>query len=158
MAEWAGPDWGDVRFRRDEVLQLFRDHLAFAALPQTTTETILRQAEPTLLARWQPVLAHTGAEIAAQETDEQPASTATARQKLAIPNKPGGSGKKIAAATEAIMHAVQAGHVTLDRVRRMKQKELVGLYPNAGRTTLAQAREAALAKLGTAGHSDKSRT
>jgi hypothetical protein len=156
LAEWAGPDWGDVRFRRDEVLQLF--HLAFPAPPQTTTENILRQAEPTLLARSQPLLAHTEAEITARETDEQPASTATARQKLAIPNKPGGGGKKIVAATEAIMHAVQAGRVTLDCVRRMKQKELVGLYPNAGRTTLAQAREAALAKLCTAGHSDKSRT
>jgi hypothetical protein len=159
LAEWAGPDWGDVRFRRDEVLQLFRDHLAFAAPPQTTTETILRQAEaPTLLPRWRPVLARTGAEIAAQELDEHPASTATARQKLAIPNKPGGGGKKIAAATEAMVHAVQAGCVTLDRLRRMRQKELVGLYPNARRTTLARAREAALAMLGPARHSDKFRT
>jgi chaperonin GroEL len=80
------------------------------------------------------------------------------RERLAIRNKPGVGGKKLAAAAEAMARAVQEGRVAFDTLRRMKQKELVSLYPNAGRTTLAQSREAALAELKGSGYSDKTLT
>jgi len=123
--EWAGPDWGDVRFRLNEVRELLRD--------QTGTQAALLE-------------------------DEHRASMATARQKLAIPNKPGGGAKKLTAATEAFVRAVQAGRVTWDYLQSMKQKELVNIYAEAARTTLVQAREAALGLLRDAGYPDKAPT
>jgi hypothetical protein len=78
--------------------------------------------------------------------------------RLAIPNRPGGGGKKITAATAAMVLAVQQERVSFDGLRRMKQKELKGLYPKAERTTLTTAREAALSRLVAAGYYDKAAT
>lgn len=69
------------------------------------------------------------------------------RGRRAIPNKPGAGGRKMADATKAMVAAVREGRITLDALGSMKQKELVCLYSKAGRTTLVQAREAALGEL-----------
>jgi hypothetical protein len=88
----------------------------------------------------------------------QQAGFPSERTRLAIPNRPGSGGKKTAAATEAMVKAVQEGQVPLYTLKRMKQKELECLYPEAQRTTLTQAREAALARLHDAGYPDKAPT
>jgi hypothetical protein len=65
-----------------------------------------------------------------------------------VKNKPGGGGHKMAAAIQAMVTDVQDGKLELDDLCRMKQKELLGRFPNMGeRTTLAQARREALKKL-----------
>jgi Acyltransferase family len=69
------------------------------------------------------------------------------RERLAIPNKPGGGASKQAAATSAMGAAVRSGLVSFSQLQRMKQKELARLYPRAGRTTLVAAREEALRSL-----------
>jgi hypothetical protein len=69
------------------------------------------------------------------------------QSRLAIPNKPGAGGDKTAAAVETMVAAVREHRLTVETLRRMKQKELGKLYPNAKRTTLVKAREAALAQL-----------
>jgi chaperonin GroEL (HSP60 family) len=79
-------------------------------------------------------------------------------ERLAIPNRPGAGGKKLAAATDAMVAAVQQKRVSYGELRRLKQKELEKLYPVAGRTTLTTARERALTKLAAMGSSDGPRT
>jgi hypothetical protein len=89
---------------------------------------------------------------------ERQAAVRVHRERLAIRNKPGAGGKKFAAAAEAMIRAVQEGRVAFDVLRRMKQKELVELYPKARRTTLVQSREAALAELKGSDHFDRTPT
>jgi hypothetical protein len=64
----------------------------------------------------------------------------------------------MAEAIEAMVAAVDGGRVAFADLRRMKQKELSKVYPNAKRTLLAQARKHALVRLATLGHSDKAAT
>jgi hypothetical protein len=73
---------------------------------------------------------------------------ALATARLAIPNKPGSGGRKLAGAIQAMIEAVQSGQVSGADLQRLKQKELQRLYPRAGRTTLVRARELALAHIG----------
>lgn len=67
-------------------------------------------------------------------------------EKLAVPNKPGGGGARMAGAVEAMVRAVQRGEITYDELSHLKQKELSKFFP-AGRTLLEKAREKALAQL-----------
>lgn len=91
--------------------------------------------------------------------DGPPRTASPARQdRLAIRNKPGGGGKKMAAAIEAMVLAVKKKEVSFERLRTMKQKELESVYPKARRTTLAKAQEAALQQLAAAGYCDKATT
>lgn len=121
LNDWKGPDWGDVRFKRDEV---------FALLLRVLGEADLARDDR---ARWFTILEHGQKPIGA------------------IPNKPGFAGRKKAEATAAMIDAVEQGRVTFDALQRMKQKQLADLYPSAGRTVLAEARKAALAKLAAGG-------
>jgi hypothetical protein len=100
----------------------------------------------------------TDVDTTAEKANRLAAPALASRERLAIPNKPGGGRKKTAAATEAMVHAVKSGHLTFQDLQRMKQKQLPGLYPNAGRTTLEQAREEALQQLAADGNSDKAPT
>jgi hypothetical protein len=69
------------------------------------------------------------------------------RTRWTVPNKPGASGRKRAQATTAMIQAVEQGRLSFGMLQRMKQKELTALYPNAGRTLLAECREDALLEL-----------
>ena len=88
---------------------------------------------------------------------ESPDDSAPA-SRLIVPNKRGSPAVKMAEAIDNIVGAVTSGTITLDALRRMKQKELQILYPRAGRTLLAQAREAALSTLALAGYFDGTAT
>lgn len=158
-ADWNGPEWGDVRFKRDDALSLIQrlfgpmtmqidcgyiSPLFATGGGQQGTATIFGGAGRMVSRAITP--------------SERQTVGPGARTRLTIPNTPGGGGKKIAAATEAMVLAVQEGRVPFDMLRRMKQKELEGLYPEARRTTLTKSREAALAQLAAAGHSDKAPT
>jgi hypothetical protein len=88
----------------------------------------------------------------------EPGTTAAELDSAPIPNKPGNGGRKMAEAIEAMVAAVDGGRVAFADLRRMKQKELSKVYPNAKRTLLAQARKHALVRLATLGHSDKAAT
>ena len=77
---------------------------------------------------------------------------------LAVRNRSGRVGKKVQAATDAMVQAVRQGSVAYDRFRHMRQKELKQLYDDAQRTTLVKAREAALQELECLGYNDKAAT
>jgi hypothetical protein len=62
-------------------------------------------------------------------------------------NQPGNGGVKIAAAIAAMIAAVKQGTTSYDALRGMREKELVTLYPDAGRTLLRDARREALRRL-----------
>jgi hypothetical protein len=99
--------------------------------------------------------AHAQADAPENGPERQPPSPA---DYTAIPNKPGNGGRKLEAAIHAMVTAVDCGRVTFSDLRRMKQKALEGLYPDARRTLLVQARKVALEQLATRGHSDKAAT
>jgi hypothetical protein len=63
-----------------------------------------------------------------------------------IPNKRGPEGKKRAGAAASMIEAVRERKITVDDLRRLKQKELDKFYP-AQRTTLVAARKDALLEL-----------
>jgi hypothetical protein len=126
-ADWNGPDWGDVLFKREEVF--------------------------ALMARLAAV-----ANAAESRAAQRPSLVPERRPRLAIPNKPGGGGTKMAAAVDAMVLAVREGKITFASLRHMKQKELGGLYPAAGRTLLTEAREEALAFLIEEGYGEKAAT
>jgi hypothetical protein len=65
----------------------------------------------------------------------------------ATPNKRGPAGWKKAEAIARMVEAVRNGEKTIGQLQRMKQKELGDFHPDAGRTTLAEARKEALKKL-----------
>jgi hypothetical protein len=60
------------------------------------------------------------------------------------PNKRGPRGRKKAEATVRMVEAVRNGEKTISELRGMRQKTLDELYPDAGRTTLVEARNKAL--------------
>jgi hypothetical protein len=60
------------------------------------------------------------------------------------PNKRGPAGRKKAGAIARMVRAVEKGEKTIVQLQRMKQKELDNFYPDAGRTTLAEAHKEAL--------------
>jgi hypothetical protein len=62
----------------------------------------------------------------------------------AAPNKRGPPGKKRAEAAARMIEQIENKTLTELQLRKMKQKELVTMYPEAGRTTLVEAREEAL--------------
>jgi hypothetical protein len=142
---WIGPDWGDVRFKRDEVkallhrLQPGRFEANAVAVPAHGADT-RQMVQPDCL-----TTARFGSgRIGAPE-----------RGRLAIPNKPGTGGRKATGAKEAMIEAVKDGRISFEQLRRMKQKRLADIYPAGGRTLLAECREIALAAL-LAERSDKS--
>jgi hypothetical protein len=157
--EYHGPAFRDVRFYADDVTRLWPGRTSGKA-----TEGGTQIAPPELAEVQTQIAPHVAVETTPPpiETVEtvapvQPAEAAK-QVKLAIPNKPGAGGKKTAAATDAMVQAVKDGSITFEALRRMKQKELVALYPEAKRTTLNKCREAALARLAAGGHADKAPT
>jgi chaperonin GroEL (HSP60 family) len=97
-----------------------------------------------------------GIKLAASDAEHERPDRVGGR--LAIPNRPGAGGKKLAAAADAMVAAVQENRISYGELRRLKQKELQQLHPDAGRTTLTAARERALARLAAMGFSDSPAT
>jgi hypothetical protein len=83
----------------------------------------------------------------APTAEQSGSSNGEATAPLAIRNKPGGGGIKMTAAVEAMVRAVKEERTTYADLQQMRQKALPDLYPNAKRTLLVQAREAALRRL-----------
>jgi hypothetical protein len=132
---WSGPDWGDVKFRREEILSLYESGGSQLKVDPDTSPLENQISSSQCRPAWSTT------EVGSDGT------RAPGRTRLAVPNKPGGGGRKKAQATAAMIDAVEQGRITFQRLQSMRQKELPRLYPEAGRTLLTKCREAALREL-----------
>jgi len=120
-------DWPVVQFRREDVLTLWPKLPPQQRNRLHTSRRSQSNAPPTEF-----VFVKTAFEA----TDLAP-----------IRNKPGKGGEKMDAAISAMRNAVERGEITLDDLRKMKQKSLSSLYPGAKRTLLAEARRRILVQI-----------
>jgi hypothetical protein len=120
---WAGAngrDWPVVHFRREDVLALW-PKLAKAKRPNIGPSTTAMESD-----------------LPSQRPSFDPTTLAPIR------NRPGNGGVKMDAAVAAIRCAVEQGALSVLELRKMREKNLVTLFPDAKRTLLAEARRRAL--------------
>jgi hypothetical protein len=126
---WAGANgrnWPAVHFRREDVLGLW------AKLPPAK-----RAHTPSR----SPAADSTKSELVSRTAAFEPTEVAPIR------NRPGKGGVKMEAAIAAMRNAVEQGKISMLELRKMKQKSLAELYPDAKRTLLAAARRRALVQI-----------
>jgi hypothetical protein len=114
---------------------------------------------------WPSRVSATASEILVESASSDDRSTAerSERTDVSAPYKPfknrtGPRSVKKDGAIEAMIAAVDSGKFTLEALRKLKEKELDTIYPNARRTTLREARDEAVKQLSARQNSDKTPT